>query len=171
MSLKTSWKNFNRCRMKLQTDYTVLEVWSQHSHPLDPHWLPVSKRIKFKILLLTFKALHQQSPTYIQDLMTRYLPSRSLRSSSTLSLNPVSFHLKSFCLRDRGRLGNRGRPIWLKFGTLSYYGDLCNMPRFQLYCSYLGWVLDGTLFGVPQCFFYSPFWALFNTLITMSGIF
>ena len=75
-----------------------------------------------------------------------------------------SIGLKSFCLRDRGRLGNRGRPIWLKFGTLSCYGDLCNMPRFQLYCSYLGWVLDGTLFGVPQCFFYSP-------LITMSGIF
>ena len=54
------------------------------------HWLPVSEQIKFKILLLTFKALHQQSPTYIQDLLTRYLPSRPLRSSSTLSLNPVS---------------------------------------------------------------------------------
>ena len=36
---------------------------------LDLHWLPVSERIKFKILLLTFKALHQQSPTYIQDLI------------------------------------------------------------------------------------------------------
>ena len=46
--------------------------------------------------------------------------------------------LKSFCLRDRGRLGNRGRPIGLKFGTLSYYGDLCNMPKFQLHCSYFG---------------------------------
>ena len=42
----------------------------------DLHWLPVSERIKFKILLLTFKALRQQSPTYIQDLITRYLPSR-----------------------------------------------------------------------------------------------
>ena len=62
----------------------------------DLYWLPVSERIKFKILLLTFKALHQQSPTYIQDLITRYLPSRSLRSSSTLSLNPVSFNLKTY---------------------------------------------------------------------------
>ena len=35
----------------------------------DLHWLPVCERIKFKILLLTFKALHQQSPTYIQDLI------------------------------------------------------------------------------------------------------
>ena len=72
---------------------------------LDLHWLPVSERIKFKILLLTFKALHQQSPTYIQDLITRYLPSRSLRSSSTLSLNPVIFNLKTygsaFCLSPR----------------------------------------------------------------------
>ena len=32
---------------------------------LDLDWPPVSERIKFKILLLTFKALHHQSPTYI----------------------------------------------------------------------------------------------------------
>ena len=59
---------------------------------------------------------------------------------------------KSFCLRDRGRLGNRGRPIWLKFGTLSYYGDLCNMPKFQFNFSYLGWVLDVTFLGSPMLF-------------------
>ena len=40
---------------------------------LDIHWLLVSERINFKILLLTFKALHQQSPTYSQDLMTHHL--------------------------------------------------------------------------------------------------
>ena len=62
----------------------------------DHRWLPVSERIKFQILLLTFKALHQQSPTYNQDLSTRYLHSRSLWSSSTLSLNPVSFNLKTY---------------------------------------------------------------------------
>ena len=37
---------------------------------------------------------------------------------------------KSFCLRDRGRLGNEGQPILLKFGTHSCYVDLCNMPKF-----------------------------------------
>ena len=62
----------------------------------DLHWLPVSEQINFKILLLTFKALHQQSPTYIQDLITRYLLSRSLQSSFMLSLNPVSFNLKTY---------------------------------------------------------------------------
>ncbi|KAL9974522.1 hypothetical protein ACROYT_G011567 [Oculina patagonica] len=60
------------------------------------HWLPVSERIKFKILLLTFKALHQQSPIYIQDLLTYYQPSRTLRSSHSSRLNPVKFHLKSY---------------------------------------------------------------------------
>ena len=35
--------------------------------PLDLHWLPVSERIKFKTLLLTFKARHQQSPTYVHS--------------------------------------------------------------------------------------------------------
>ena len=60
------------------------------------HWLPVSEQINFKILLLTFKVLHQQSPTYIQDLITRYLQSRSLQSSFMLSLNPVSFNLKTY---------------------------------------------------------------------------
>ena len=57
---------------------------------LDLHWLPVSEGLEFKILLLAFKALHQQSPAYIQDFITHYLRSRLLRSSSTLSLNPVS---------------------------------------------------------------------------------
>ena len=62
----------------------------------DLHWLSVSERIKFKILLLTFKALHQQSLTYIQDLIIRYLPSSSFESSFTLSLNPVSFNLETY---------------------------------------------------------------------------
>ena len=70
----------------------------EHITPIlfDLHWPPVSERIKFKILLLTFKALHQQSLTYIQNLIIRYLPSSSFESSFTLSLNPVSFNLKTY---------------------------------------------------------------------------
>ena len=62
-------------------------------------WLPISERIKFKIILLTHKALHQQSPVYIQDLIRRYSTSRTLRSSSTLRLTPVNFNLKSYGYR------------------------------------------------------------------------
>ena len=64
----------------------------------DLHWLPVNERSKFKILLLNFKALHQQAPTHIQDLVTRYSPLRTLRSFSTLHvcMNPSNFNLKSY---------------------------------------------------------------------------
>ena len=55
-----------------------------HVTPLliELHWLPVSQRIVFKILLLTFKALNGLSPSYITDLLERYVPTRPLRSSS-----------------------------------------------------------------------------------------
>ena len=46
------------------------------------HWLPVKERITFKLLLITFKALHGQAPSYISELLNIYQPSRSLRSSS-----------------------------------------------------------------------------------------
>ena len=78
-------------------DITCARKWDYITPILfDLHWLPVSEQINFKILLLTFKALHQQSPTYIQDLITRYLLSRTLQSSFMLSLNPVSFNLKTY---------------------------------------------------------------------------
>ena len=37
---------------------------------LQLHWLPVVKRIQFKILLLTFKAIHSLSPPYISELIS-----------------------------------------------------------------------------------------------------
>ena len=56
----------------------------EHITPLlkELHWLPVEQRIVFKILLLTFKALHNLSPSYIRDLLQTYNPVRSLRSSA-----------------------------------------------------------------------------------------
>lgn len=46
------------------------------------HWLPIKSRIQFKILLLTFNAVHGFSPHYISELVSPYLPARSLRSST-----------------------------------------------------------------------------------------
>ena len=52
------------------------------------HWLPVVERIKFKILLLTWKIIHGFAPHYFDDLISEYVPSRSLRSSGTGMLTP-----------------------------------------------------------------------------------
>ena len=50
------------------------------------HWLPVSRRIDYKILLLTFKALNGMAPRYLRDLLVCHEPSRQLRSSNASRL-------------------------------------------------------------------------------------
>ena len=47
------------------------------------HWLPVEQRITFKILLFVFKSLNGLAPFYLSDLISTYVPSRSLRSASS----------------------------------------------------------------------------------------
>ena len=60
----------------------------------DLHWLPVEKRVMFKILIMCFKALNNLSPSYITDLIHHHIPARPLRSSSQnlLSVRPVKTH-------------------------------------------------------------------------------
>jgi hypothetical protein len=45
-------------------------------------WLPVTKRIVYRIAVLTFKAMHGAAPGYITDLLQDYVPTRQLRSSA-----------------------------------------------------------------------------------------
>ena len=52
------------------------------------HWLPVEKRIEFKILLITYKTIHGQSADYLKPLIEMYQPSRALRSASRSLLCP-----------------------------------------------------------------------------------
>ena len=50
--------------------------------PKKLHWLPVKYRIIFKVVLLTFKALHGLASNYLRTLLQSYIPSRSLRSET-----------------------------------------------------------------------------------------
>ena len=53
------------------------------------HWLPVHARIHFKVLLLTFKAIHGLAPSYIQYLIkVKPRSSYSLRSNNGPLLQP-----------------------------------------------------------------------------------
>ena len=45
------------------------------------HWLPVSQRIDYKILLVTFKAIQGVAPQYISELLKPHKLPRTLRSS------------------------------------------------------------------------------------------
>ena len=52
----------------------------------DLHSLPVRNRINFKIATVTFRVLQFQQPSYLASLIPRYVPTRALRSSSSLSI-------------------------------------------------------------------------------------
>jgi len=46
------------------------------------HWLPVHRRIQYKIALLTYKSLSTNQPLYLRNLLHMYQPSRCLCSAS-----------------------------------------------------------------------------------------
>ena len=76
------------------------------------HWLPIPKQITFKILTKMYKAPNGLAPSYISDLLTPYIPTRSLRSSdSDLLVNPC-IHTSKY----------DGRTF--KFGAPSLYNSL-----------------------------------------------
>ena len=60
------------------------------------HWLPVKARIEFKILLITFKAIHGLAPKYLCDLLLN-------RPYITLDLQIVFYFLCQLLDRRRYR--------------------------------------------------------------------
>ena len=50
---------------------------------MELHWLPVDKRIEYKLLLYTYKALHGLAPGYLCKLVVPYEPRRVLRSAES----------------------------------------------------------------------------------------
>src|SRR6266446_1031755 len=57
----------------------------------DLHWLPIAKRIDYKIALTTFKVLSNDEPAYLHSLLKTAVHVRSLRSSDRHLL------VKPFC--------------------------------------------------------------------------
>jgi len=84
---------------------------SSHITPVlyDLHWLPVSHRITFKVLLLVFKCQNNITPRYLQDLIRPYQPTRTLRSTGQSLLHVP--HIKESSYRDRA-FGVAGPRLW-----------------------------------------------------------
>ena len=91
---------------------------------MELHWLPVDKRIEYKMLLYTYKALHGLAPGYLCKLVVPYEPRRVLRSAESNLLTvppgkPGKYGSRSF-VRASANLWNslRGeRAAWLKSST------------------------------------------------------
>ena len=62
----------------------------------DLHWLPIRKRIEFKILLLTFKCMQGYAPLYLRELLVKQANTRTLRSNTKNLLQIPLTNLKRF---------------------------------------------------------------------------
>jgi exonuclease III len=70
---------------------------SEHITPVlqTLHWLPVEKRVIYKILSIAHKALHNKGPAYLNSLVHMYTPKRPLRSGNLYLLDcTVKVHKK-----------------------------------------------------------------------------
>src|SRR4029434_10878882 len=85
-SLLASQKNQLRLQLIQNSAARLLTRTKRREH-ISPvvaalHWLPVTFRIDFIVLLLIYKALNGLGPSYIENSLVKYLPSRTLRSSN-----------------------------------------------------------------------------------------
>ena len=62
------------------------------------HWLPVIKRIQFKTLMITYKALNGLAPIYLTELLHEKANTRTLRSSGELILAVPKYKLQTYGL-------------------------------------------------------------------------
>ena len=99
------------------------------------HWLPIKYRINFKILLHTFKAIHNLAPPYLSDLLHIVTPSRSLRSSSILLSVPSArlstMGSRAFCC-SAPLLWNALPPDIRNIDTLPLFKSRLKTHLFQL---------------------------------------
>ena len=71
------------------------------------HWLPVEFRLDYKMLLLTYKCLHNLAPVYLSELLESYIPARPLRSSEKDLLKEPPFRTESYGKRAFSNIAPR----------------------------------------------------------------
>lgn len=73
---KTSLKRL-QCVQNAAARLVTLTKKQEHITPIlfNLHWLPIEQRIEFKIILLTFKILNGEAPSYLSNLISCYVPS------------------------------------------------------------------------------------------------
>ena len=78
---------YDRLQRLLHTAARILTLTpiSNHITPIlkELHWLPIEKRIDYKIALITFKSIHSLAPVYISEMIMPYPTPRPLRSADS----------------------------------------------------------------------------------------
>ena len=93
----TSQSNIRRLQVAQNATARMLTHTKRSEH-ITPvlerlHWLPVNKRILFKILVTVYKSLHDSAyPLYLKELVKEHKPTRSLRSGNSGNLSVLRSH-------------------------------------------------------------------------------
>ena len=91
-----SKKLLNKLQVAQNSAVRLIEKLRKHDHITvrrkELHWLPIEARIKYKLLMLTWKAINGQAPDYLRDLIRPKATVRALRSNDTnlLSINNIN---------------------------------------------------------------------------------
>ena len=126
----TSASNLARFQMVQNTLARVVAQKSRYCH-IPPvlaglHWLPVRHRIDFKIATTAFKVLHHQQPSYLARILPRYIPSRSLRSSSSIT---ISAPFRKTSVATSKSFSSTASQVWNKLPT--HVSSALTLPVFR----------------------------------------
>ena len=125
------------------------------------HWLLVQKRVDFKIACLVFKPLNNLSPSYIQDVIEIYKPTRALRSSASISLQkpipPNAFVGKAFSFN--------APKIW---NNLSHGTRSCTSLQSFKKCLETEFFKTYFIYFLKMSFFYAAQFLLYCRLLALN---
>ena len=126
----TSESNLARLQMVQNTLARVVAQKSRYCH-ITPvlaglHWLPVRHRIDFKIATTAFKVLHHQQPSYLAQILPRYIPPRSLRSSSSIT---ISAPFRKTSMATSKSFSSTASRVWNKLPT--HVSSALTLPVFR----------------------------------------
>ena len=103
-------ENYRNSWIVCRQSNVLQSIISDHISPVvkELHWLPISKRREFKILIHIFNSLKQTVPSYLANLISPYIPGRLLRSIDSNLLPPKKFNTKP----GQAAFENTGAFLW-----------------------------------------------------------
>ena len=125
----TSVSNLARLQLVQNTLARVVAQKSRFCHitPIlaDLHWLPFRHRINYKNATIAFKVLHFQQPSYLAAIVPRYVPTRSLRSSSL----SISIPLRKTAMARSKSFSSVASETWNKLPC--HLSSISALPAFR----------------------------------------
>ena len=145
---------FNRPRMLLRVSWPERILWTIVTVLRSLHWLPISKRIAYKVLSLTSQYPRETAPRYLHEPTLHFVDSVKTQRKSTcgFSENTNKNHPGARSFRSAApTLWNR-LPNTAQYTRCWHFGGSWNFICFRLFCH-----LPAFSSPAPDLFFHSTY--------------